>query len=113
MTLNDTSKYLWEDFEKRVSNMIGTLFKIYPESANLKINGLMLRYIDAIDFDYSNNDVFNFLKEKMKISVEVYEGLFDEKKVMNSPLDFDLKFSFPSLTPIGSIQLRFVCGKKA
>ncbi|MFQ6057112.1 MAG: TIGR04255 family protein, partial [Methanosarcinales archaeon] len=53
VTFNDTEGYIWEDFEKRVCYLLDTLFEAYPDAENnLKPNGLLLRYIDAVDFNY-------------------------------------------------------------
>ena len=111
ITLNDTEGYVWEDFNKRISHLLDTLFESYPDAENnLKTNRLLLRYIDAVDSGEDN--IFNFLKEKMKMNIEIHQQLFEETGVSNSPLDFDLRFSFPSAKPHGIAHLRFVRGKR-
>lgn len=112
ITLNDTAGYVWEDFERRISQLIGILFETYPNSDNLKFNGLLLRYIDAIDFDYNKDNVFSFLKSKMKMDVEVHQGLFKGTGVSKLPLNLDLKFSFASDKPKGVVNLRFARGHR-
>jgi len=112
ITLNETEGYLWEDFEKNISNLLNIFFKTYPDIENLKVNRLLLRYIDAIEIDYRKNDIFKFLKEKMKMNINVYPELFNETGVNKFPKHFDLRFSFRSKKPAGIINLRFVRGKK-
>lgn len=113
ITLNDTEGYVWEDFKERVNHLVDVLFESYPDAENnLRINWLLLRYIDAIEFDYKKEDVFPFLKEKLKLNIDINEKLFESTGVSNSPLGFDLRFSFPSTKPKGSAHLRFVSGKK-
>lgn len=113
ITLNDTEGYLWEGFEKRIVHVLDTLFEAYPEAENnLKVNGLLLRYIDALNFDYGRDDIFTFLKEKMKTNMEIHEQLFEDPGVSRLPLGFDLRFSFPSTKPMGATHLRFVRGKR-
>jgi len=112
ITLNDTEKYVWEDFEKRIASVIDTLFETYPEPVNFRVSGLLLRYIDAIDFDYEKEHVFNFLKENMKIHVELEQKLFEGTGVDKLPLGFDLRFSFPSTEPNGTMHLKFARGKR-
>ena len=113
ITLNDTDGYVWDDFEKRISRLLGILFEAYPDAENnLKVNRLLLRYIDAVDFDYGKDDIFDFLKEKMKLNVEIYEKLFEDTGASKLPLGFDLRFSFPSIGPKGAAYLRFVRGKR-
>jgi uncharacterized protein (TIGR04255 family) len=112
VTLNDTDQYIWEDFDKRISNLLDSLFDAYPDAENnLKINGLRLRYIDAVDFDYEKDDIFDFLKEKMKLNVKMYEKLFDDK-VSKSPLQLDIRFSFPCTRPKGAVYARFGRAKR-
>ena len=113
ITLNDTEEYSWDGFQKKISSMLNVLFDVYPDSEKkLKVNELLLRYIDAIDFDYENNSVFNFLVENMKTNIELQEELFDVTRVGKLPSGFDLRFSFPSTEPNGIMQLRFARGKR-
>lgn len=111
ITLNDTEGYVWEDFEKRIHHVLDVLFEAYPDpDSNLRINWLLLRYIDSVDFDYKGNDIFSFLRENLKINIDVHEKLFEETGVSNLPLGFDLRFSFPAKKPKGAVHLRFVRG---
>lgn len=113
ITLNDIEGYVWEDFEKRVTYLLDTLFEAYPDAEdNLKANGLLLRYIDAVDFNYEREDIFTFLKEKLKVNIQMPEELFEQTGISNLPLGFDLRFSFPSVEPKGAVHLRFIRGKR-
>ena len=112
ITLNDTEGYVWEDFEKRIRNLLNVLYEAHPDSKNLKVNWLLLRYIDAIDFDYEKENLFKFLEEKLKVSVQIHEKFFNKTGVNNLPLNIDLKFTFPSINPKGAIHLRFLRGKR-
>jgi len=112
ITLNDTEGYVWEDFEKRIIHVLNTLFEAYPDAENsLKVNGLLLRYIDGIVFDFGKDDIFDFLKEQMKTNINLYQKLFEGGVVNRSPLALDLRFSFPSIKPKGAVHLRFARGK--
>lgn len=113
VTVNDTEKYTWEDFKKRIDKVLAVLFKVYPDAENnLKIDSLLLRYIDAINFDFTRHNGLNFLKSQMKTSISLYPRLFEDTGVNEIPSEFDLKFSFNSAKPKGVIHLRFVRGKK-
>lgn len=113
ITVNDTEGYVWEDFEKRIIQAVDTILDAYPDSKNnFKVNSLVLRYIDAVTFDFEKNNIFDFLKEQMKTDINLYSKLFENTGVKNLPLGFDLRTSFPSLKPKGNIFLRFVQGKK-
>jgi uncharacterized protein (TIGR04255 family) len=115
ITLNDTDGYVWEDFEKRIDNLINTLFEAYPDAEdNLKVNGLLLRYIDAIDFDFDfeKEGIFSFLEEQLKTNIQLHQELFEGTSVGTLPLNLDLRFSFPSAKPKGVVHLRFIRGKR-
>ena len=113
ITLNDTEGYIWEDFERRIIHMLNVLFEAYPDpDNNLRINRLLLRYIDSVDFNYEKDDIFSFLNKNLKINISIYEKLFKETGVSNLPLGFDLRFSFPAKKPKGAVHLRFARGKR-
>lgn len=112
ITVNDTEGYVWEDFENRIVQAIKILFSVYPDSKeNLKINNMLLRYIDAIDFDYEKNDIFSFLKENMRTNINLYSKLLDNNYIEQLPLSFDCRFSFRTVKPKGEVNLRFARGK--
>ena len=111
-TVNDTEGYKWEDFKKRIIHAVEALFLIYPNSSkDLKITSLTLRYIDAIDFNYEKDDVFIFLKDKMKTKIDLYKKLFESTNVKSTPLNFGLRFEFESEKPRGIIFIKFGKGR--
>jgi len=112
VTLNDTENYTWEDFEKRIDYMVEKILDLHYNSKDFRVNGLILRYIDALDFDHENQDIFKFLKEKMKTDIQLHSEIFDSTGLIKSPSNFDLRFSFPSTKPTGEMHLRFNFGKK-
>lgn len=113
ITLNDTDGYVWEDFEGRICRVLDNIFEAYPDAENsLKVNQLLLRYIDAVVFDYREDDVFDFLKQKMKMDMRIHKKLFEETRVSKLPLGIDLRFSFPSIKPKGAVNLRFARGER-
>ncbi|MBE0523797.1 MAG: TIGR04255 family protein [Methanosarcinales archaeon] len=113
ITLNDTEEYLWENFKEKIVYLLETLYDTYPDAeTNLTVSGLVLRYIDAVPFDFDNDDIFVYLKEKFKVDVNLYQKLFEDEKVKAFPKGLDLKFSFDSEIPKGRMNLRFARGKK-
>lgn len=112
LTVNDTEGYIWEDFEKKIASAINTLLETHPDSERLKINSLLLRYIDTLEFDFTSDNIFDFLAAQMKTTVKPYPELFNNTGVGAVPLAFDWRFSFPCVKPEGVIHLRFIRGKK-
>ncbi len=113
VTLNDTEGYLWANFERKINSLLETLYDTYPDAeTNLIVNGLVLRYINAVTFDFKNENILDFLKEKFKTEISLYQELFEDKKVNKLPIDLDLRFSFNFGEPKGKMNLRFARGKK-
>jgi uncharacterized protein (TIGR04255 family) len=109
LTVNDTQKYTWDDFKERVLEAANALFEAYPES--LAVKNLQLRYINAVDFDFDNESVFEFLNHQLKTDISPYPSLFENPDVRNAPASFDCRFTF-NYTRLGStINLRFARGK--
>ncbi|MBA7668836.1 hypothetical protein ES703_76953 [subsurface metagenome] len=112
IVLNDTQKYSWSDFSDRISKMLEALFASYPDAdKNLDFNSSLLRYINAIPFNYDEKNIFQFVKERLKVTVDVVDKLFEDTGVNSSPSGINLGFTFPSNKPPGSIRLQFNRGK--
>lgn len=111
ISINDTDSYTWESFRERIFKIIDELYRSYPDPSKLNLDGLLLRYIDAVKFDFSKDNVFNFLREKMKIDVKIYEKLFNGG-VNQIPIGIDLRFAFVSNNPQALVNMRFTRAKK-
>lgn len=112
VTLNDTENYSWDnDFEQRATKLITTLFETYPHAKkSLKISGIQLRYIDAIDFNFSNENIFLFMRDKLKISLSFPDELFNDSPIKSLPTGINTLFAFPITDPSGILSLRFANG---
>jgi len=112
ITLNDTENYVWSDFAKRISEMMELIFNIHPSPDNLEFSGIVMRYIDASEFDYEKSDILEFLSSKLKVNASINECLFENAPAEKIPVGVDLKFTYPSHQPRGVIQLRCARGMK-
>jgi len=112
VTLNATNEYGWIDFRDRVFDLLKNLFDIYPDKESFSVNNILMRYINAIEFDYISNSIFNFLSKKMKIDMFINKSLFKNENINKQPSSFDLKYVFEVSKPIGNIHLRLARGKK-
>jgi uncharacterized protein (TIGR04255 family) len=111
-TLNETSKYTWDDFRERAVAVVGRLFDAHPKPSDLRIESLVLRYIDAIEFDYSSDNILGFLKDKMKVRVELPDALFDTTGVAPSPHQLNWQCAFGLTEPRGNVTVKFATGKR-
>jgi len=113
LSVNDTESYVWEDFEKRITDVVLKLFSSYTQiKKNIEIESLMLRYIDAIPFNYTDADIFEFLKTKLKLNIEITPALFSSENVQPRPSNFNIDLSYPSKKPAGIITIKFTTGHK-
>jgi len=111
-TVNETEGYDWEgDFRKRAIEAIDFFLKAYQESENPAFTSLLLRYIDAIEFDWEREALLGFLQEDLKTRVGLPCELFNGARVGKSPNGLDLRLSFPCKEPPGMAHLRFATGQ--
>jgi uncharacterized protein (TIGR04255 family) len=112
MTLNETQKYTWPDFRERALAAVKKLFEAHPNPDELKIQDLMLRYIDAVETDYSSESILQFLKDKMQVQVSFPIDLFDQPDINKLPRHFRLESSFFCKNPKGIVNVTFATGEK-
>ena len=112
LTVNDTYNYLWTDFKERSIDAINKLYEAYPKVTQLQIESLLLRYIDAVEFDHTHENIIDFLREKMKVDIKLPSGLFTEG-IRSRPKVFNWQASFEVLHPRGIANVRFATGQKS
>lgn len=112
-TVNDTAKYKWEDFRTRVVDAKSKLLDAYPKPADLRVENLTLRYIDAVELDYEKKCVFDFLRQDLKTTVLLSPNLFQGTDVEPLPQHFQSQQRYRSKKPLGIIQLRFSTGQRS
>jgi uncharacterized protein (TIGR04255 family) len=112
-TVNDTHKYKWADFRARVVDGRAKLYDAYPKPEELRVENLTLRYIDAVELDYQASSVFDFLQDKLKVSILLPKDLFQGTGVQPVPQHFLSHQMYRSTEPPGVIQLRFATGQQS
>ncbi|MBX3301593.1 MAG: TIGR04255 family protein [Nitrospira sp.] len=112
LTVNETSGYTWEDFSKRCQKAITYLLEAYPTDGGPKVDELTLWYIDAVECNYSKDNLFKFLEDKMKVKIQLPDSLFTGIPVGNAPTSFHWEVAYPINSPKGQIKMRFRTGVK-
>jgi uncharacterized protein (TIGR04255 family) len=112
LTVNETEKYSWPNFQRTAQDVFSKLFDAHPKSAELKITSLVLRYINAIEFDYAQNNILNFLMEQLKTNISFPPNLFQVGSVLPNPNSLDCQTTFPSQNPTGVVVIRLATGHK-
>ncbi len=112
ITLNEAAGYTWKDFQERVCRLVDALFETHSKPEELTIDQLVLRYINGIEFDYEEKDVFGFLGEQMKTKLGMYGELFEGTRVDRTPRGLDFRATFASALPKGLINFRVARGTR-
>ena len=111
LSFNSTDDYSWDDYREKAIASVGRLFDAHPKVTELQITNLILRYIDAVEFDYNSDDAFKYVLENLKVRIELPANLFG-KEIDSKPLAFDLHTSHKCSTPVGIVTTRFASGQK-
>lgn len=111
LTVNDTESYVWEDFEERIITVLGSLLDSFSKlKKELIIESLSLRYIDALDFDYTTHNIYAYLKDQLKLSINPTPSLFKPEFLDSHPVDVNIDLVYPSHAPIGKVVIKFSTG---
>ncbi len=112
MTVNQTQGYTREDFFERCEDGVNKLHAAYPTQGKLEVESLMLRYINAVEFDFVQNDILTFLKEKLKLDVALPKSLFTSNQISKKPKAFNWQIAFDIEEISSVITLRFSTGHR-
>ncbi len=112
LTMNDTQRYTWADFLRRSETLVDKLFEAYPRREDLRITNLMLRYIDAVGLNYHEQNVLDFLSDKLKLTVSFPDKLFDERGTDSRPYHLSWHSSFRCSSPPGVVHLKISTGQR-
>lgn len=111
-TVNDTTGYEWDPFERRINEAIQMLVTAYPKREDLKFETFMLRYINALPVNLGETNVLAFLSEKMGTQVSLPTSIFESKIVSAKPIELAAQFVFPCGNPDGVLLLKFATGRR-
>ncbi|KAB2881497.1 TIGR04255 family protein [bacterium] len=62
-------KYNWDEYESRVMDVISKFMQVHPLDLDQTVT-LTLQYFDFLQFDFKKNEVFQFLKDNLNISIQ-------------------------------------------
>ncbi|MEF3697300.1 TIGR04255 family protein [Desulfolutivibrio sp.] len=111
-TVNSATDYSWMPFRKRVIASIDKFYEAHPKVSDLTVSHMILRYIDAVSFDFTKNNVYDFLREYLKMGVSFPDNLFSSTGVEAKPANFTWQTSFNCQSPNGLISIRFATAHK-
>ena len=111
-TINAVDGYTWDDFEQRIHQGVGALLSAYPKDQEININRFQLRYINGVELDFGETDIYEFLQSQMRTQLVLCPPLFEETGVDKTPLGLDLRFTFGCTKPNAILNFRLVRGQK-
>jgi uncharacterized protein (TIGR04255 family) len=112
VSLNATDDYSWRTYRPHALKLVERLFDAHPKVAELRVEALVLRYVDAFLLGDMSTTVTKFIREKLKTRFELPAPLFDQTGVENKPLGLACSATFRTSRPAGVIDLRLALGKK-
>ena len=112
ITLNSTSDYAWSEFRRRAIVVVQQLYGAHPKSAGLRVGNLVLRYVNAVNFDVAEANAFEFLRDKLKIGIDLPKTLFNATQVTSNPKLFMWQSAFQCTQPSATVTLKFASGQR-
>jgi uncharacterized protein (TIGR04255 family) len=113
MVVNETKKYdTFDSFKPRATAAMGFLFDSYPKREELNITSLLLRYINAHEFDYSKRKVQEFISNEMHVPSEIPSFFLAGGKIEELPVSYSLKTSLRCNEPPGIVSFWVDTGHK-
>lgn len=112
LTINETEAYRWDEFSSRVKSALAKLYDAHPSRESINISQLLLRYINAIEFDYLSQDLTALLSNKMRTQISIPRELFQQTPVRERLHGLNLQLTYPSEAPRGVFHVGFGTGRK-
>ncbi|MCD6327149.1 TIGR04255 family protein [bacterium] len=113
LTLNHTKQGFKRDvFHCGIEALVQVFLSIYQDDQKPTFSRLMLRYIDAVDFDYQAENVSEYISRTLKTDVTAKPSLLEGTGVSTSPTALDSTIFFASDRPKGQLRLRFGRGSR-
>ncbi len=110
-TVNDTEGYHWDDFSKRVKDLLPKLYDAFSASETPRVRSVLLRYINAHPIDYPAENLLTFLSKQLGTNLTLPQTVFDRTKVSSSPVGLLIQPIFPMHEPRGTLKLQFGAGR--
>ena len=109
-TFNETSQYIWSSFKTDVLEAVEDYYSAYPQKEKLEPVSISLKYIDAIQFDHTREDVREFLRDKLKVGITLPDDLFESGHIEHKSRSLKFEVSFPCDKPKGQAVVLFATG---
>lgn len=112
LTLNDTTRYEWGDFRTRTLFALNELVTAYTSNDEIPLESASLRYINAIPCDHRRENVLDFMRSQMGLTVQFPAALFTPGNVHPRPDVFSTQAVFPCQHPPGGVLIKIDNGER-
>jgi hypothetical protein len=101
-TLNFTASYRWERFQAAAEQFIEHLKRAYESAVSLRphLQQVTLRYINAVPFQFEEQDIYDFLRSKLHITLELPRAIV-EMSTQGLAASLNLTVNYPLGKPRG------------
>lgn len=105
-TINFTKPYTWNEFKEKILYLRQNLQEVYSEQ-DFKIENLVLRYRNAIEFNFKENNLLEFLSTNLNLSLRTSDYIPGSISRAPWPSDINLRMSYDLQKDVGggSLQL--------
>lgn len=112
ITINQTGpEYHWVDFEHRINHAINALYQAHQKGKDLKLDRILLRYLDSFPFKFEQENALDNLKKGFKTSIILEDSLLSSIDVSHAPSGLDLKLVYPLIGKKAALSVRFARGE--
>ena len=115
-TVNFTPPYTWKMFKGTVRFFVPQLSAAYKgvvpgdPDYQLRLNRVMLRYVNAVEFDWPSDNALEFLSNKLHTNFNLPPKITETDIVSGSPNSLNLQIGYPISEPKGQCIIRLATG---
>lgn len=109
LAVNDSRGYAWRRFLPEVVDAVTKLRDTY--TGQLDPEAVVLRYVNAVPFDFSSANALDFMRDNLKVAVQYPSGLFSDRHVAPRPGTILLSSTHKVDSPAGVVSLKFSTGE--
>lgn len=110
-TINFTKPYAWNEFKNKALYLRQNLEDAYNQP-DFKLEKLILRYRNAFEFDFKENDLLEFLSTNLNLSLRTSNHIPGIISTNSWPSDINLRMSYDLQGSAGRGSLQFTTARR-
>ena len=111
MSVNETEKYRWEPFRKRIEETSQAIFDGFPrEMSPFEPTQAELRYINMIPYEVWNGGITEFIAKNLHTTIKLDDRLFNGPPKTGNERGLDFSISYRLTKPQATGTLSFATG---